>query len=33
MKYLHIMVRITNTDESLNFYCDKLGLQRNRRTK
>ena len=26
MKYLHTMVRIKNTDESLDFYCKKLGL-------
>lgn len=26
MKYLHTMVRVTNLDESLNFYCNKLGL-------
>ena len=26
MKYLHTMVRVTNIDESLDFYCDKLGL-------
>ncbi|MBQ73822.1 MAG: lactoylglutathione lyase [Gammaproteobacteria bacterium] len=27
MKYLHTMVRVQNVDESLDFYCDKLGLQ------
>ncbi len=27
MKYLHTMVRVQNIDESLAFYCDKLGLQ------
>ena len=27
MKYLHTMVRITDLDESLEFYCDKLGLE------
>ncbi|WP_444958271.1 VOC family protein [Microbulbifer sp. ZKSA002] len=27
MKYLHTMVRVTNLDESLAFYCEKLGLQ------
>ena len=27
MKYLHTMVRVTNLDESLDFYCNKLGLQ------
>ena len=26
MKYLHTMVRVTNLDESLDFYCNKLGL-------
>jgi lactoylglutathione lyase len=26
MKYLHTMVRITDPDESLAFYCDALGL-------
>lgn len=31
MKYLHTMVRVTNLDESLEFYCDKLGLKLMRR--
>ena len=26
MKYLHTMVRVTDLDASLAFYCDKLGL-------
>lgn len=26
MKYLHTMVRVTNIDDSLDFYCNKLGL-------
>jgi lactoylglutathione lyase len=26
MKYLHTMVRVTDLDESLDFYCSKLGL-------
>lgn len=26
MKYLHTMVRVTNIEESLDFYCNKLGL-------
>ena len=26
MKYLHTMVRVTDIDASLDFYCDKLGL-------
>ena len=31
MKYLHTMVRIRNIDESLDFYCNKLGLKEIRR--
>ena len=31
MKYLHTMVRIKNIEESLNFYCIKLGLKEVRR--
>ena len=27
MKYLHTMVRVTDLDQSLAFYCDKLGLK------
>ena len=27
VKYLHTMVRVSDLDKSLNFYCDKLGLQ------
>jgi len=27
MKYLHTMVRVTNIDASLKFYCDALGLE------
>jgi len=26
MRYLHTMVRVTNLDDSLDFYCNKLGL-------
>lgn len=26
MKYLHTMVRVTDVDASLDFYCNKLGL-------
>jgi lactoylglutathione lyase len=26
MKYLHTMVRVSDLNESLQFYCDKLGL-------
>lgn len=31
MKYLHTMVRITNIEKSLNFYCNNLGLKEIRR--
>ena len=31
MKYLHTMVRVTDIDMSLDFYCDKLGLVELRR--
>ena len=31
MKYLHTMVRVADVDESLNFYCNKLGLKETRR--
>lgn len=27
MKYLHTMIRITDIDASLDFYCNKLGLK------
>lgn len=27
MRYLHSMVRISDVDDSLNFYCDLLGLE------
>lgn len=27
MKYLHTMVRVTDIDASLKFYCDALGLR------
>lgn len=27
MKYLHTMVRVSDIDESLDFYCAKLGLE------
>ena len=27
MKYLHTMVRVTDLDASLDFYCAKLGLK------
>ncbi len=31
MKYLHTMVRVTDLDASLDFYCNKLGLRELRR--
>jgi len=31
MKFLHTMVRITNIDQSLDFYCKGLGLVEKRR--
>lgn len=31
MEYLHTMVRVTDLDESLEFYIDKLGLVETRR--
>ena len=33
MKYLHTMVRVTDLDASLAFYCDKLGLVEASRTE
>ncbi|MCH2263759.1 MAG: VOC family protein [SAR86 cluster bacterium] len=31
MKYLHTMLRISNVESSLEFYCDHLGLKEIRR--
>ncbi|GGC73464.1 VOC family protein [Chelatococcus reniformis] len=31
MRYLHTMVRVTDVDASLDFYCRKLGLVETRR--
>jgi lactoylglutathione lyase len=31
MRYLHTMVRVTNIEESLDFYCNKLGMVETRR--
>ncbi len=31
MRYLHTMVRVTDLDASLDFYCNKLGLEEQRR--
>ena len=33
MKYLHTMVRISDVDQSLDFYCNKLGLKEVRRVE
>ena len=33
MKYLHTMIRISNIEESLKFYCEGLGLKEIRRMK
>ena len=33
MKYLHTMIRISNIDQSLKFYCEGLGLNEIRRIK
>ena len=27
MRLLHTMLRVNNLDESLKFYCDKLGMK------
>lgn len=32
MRYLHTMVRVSDLDESIDFYCNKLGLEELRRT-
>ncbi len=31
MRYLHTMVRVTDIDQSLDFYCGKLGMVETRR--
>lgn len=31
MRYLHTMVRVSDVDQSLDFYCNKLGLVETRR--
>ena len=33
MQYLHTMVRISNVEESTDFYCTKLGMVEVRRTE
>lgn len=31
MRYLHTMIRVANLEESLDFYCTKLGLKESHR--
>ena len=31
MQYLHTMIRVSDLDQSLDFYCNKLGLVETRR--
>ena len=31
MRYLHTMIRISDVDRSLDFFCDKLGMKEVRR--
>ncbi len=31
MRYLHTMVRVRNIEESLDFYCNKMGMEEVRR--
>jgi lactoylglutathione lyase len=33
VRYLHTMVRVTNVDQSLDFYCNKLGMKEVRRVE
>ncbi len=33
MRYLHTMVRVTDIDASLDFYCNKFGMKEVRRIK
>ncbi|WP_279479684.1 VOC family protein [Aureimonas sp. SK2] len=33
MRYLHTMARITDIDQSLDFYCNKMGMVEVRRTE
>lgn len=33
MRYLHTMIRITDIDESLDFFCGKLGMTEVRRVE
>ena len=31
MRYLHTMIRVTNLDETIDFFCNKLGMKETRR--
>ena len=31
MEYLHTMVRVSNVEDSLDFYCNKMGMTEIRR--
>ena len=33
MEYLHTMVRVSNLEQSLDFFCNKFGLVEVRRTE
>lgn len=33
MEYLHTMIRVSNLDQSLDFFCNKFGLVEVRRTE
>jgi lactoylglutathione lyase len=33
MRYLHTMVRVSDIDQSLDFFCNKLGMKEVRRTE
>ena len=33
MKYLHTMIRVSDLDKSLDFYCNSLGLRELRRSE
>jgi len=33
MRYLHTMIRVRDVDESLDFWCNKMGLVETRRTE
>ena len=33
MEYLHTMIRVSNLEESLNFFCHKLGLVETHRSE